>query len=316
MLVRFGYVAMSLKFENCSPSKTITVKNYERIEGEEARLNRLRRITAENLQNCMRLLYYNAANNIHVFRFTSKIVPLATHPLVHGWDYAADFADEFARVGYFVRKKGMRVSSHPDHYTLINSPKAEVLEASLKDLEYHQKVFEAMGLDSAEMVMHIGGLYGSRESSLKRFRENFQVLPDTIKSRLLLENDDKSFKAPDVLGVCRELGVPMVLDVHHHQCLNNGEQIEDILPDVFATWGDRLPKVHFSSPKSDQNCRAHADDINLESFCSFLFKAKELDRDFDVMIEAKNKDAALFNLMRGLCETKGVKIMEEASIAL
>lgn len=181
----------------------------------------------------------------------------------------------------------MRVSSHPDHYTLINSPKAEVLEASLQDLEYHEQIFAAMGLDEAEMVMHIGGLYGSREPSLQRFKENFQLLPGNIKRRLRLENDDKSFGANDVLGVCRDLGLPMVLDIHHYHCLNDGEQIEDLLPEVFATWGDRVPKVHFSSPRSEQNCRAHADDIDLDSFCAFLFKAKELDRDFDVMIEAK-----------------------------
>ena len=87
MQVRLGYVAISLEHKNCSPSKTITVANYEKIAGEENRLNRLRRITGENLRNSMRLLYYNAANHIHVFRFTSKLVPLATHPLVRGWDY-------------------------------------------------------------------------------------------------------------------------------------------------------------------------------------------------------------------------------------
>ncbi|MCL4441207.1 MAG: UV DNA damage repair endonuclease UvsE [Firmicutes bacterium] len=163
MLVRLGYVAMSLKLENCSPSKTITVGNYERIEGEENRRNRLRRITKENLQNCARLLYYNAAHHIHLFRFTSKLVPLATHPLTAGWDYCEDCKDEFAKIGAIAAENKMRVSSHPDHFTLINSLKEGVFEASLRDLEYHDRVFAAMGLDDAQMIMHVGGLYGCGE---------------------------------------------------------------------------------------------------------------------------------------------------------
>ena len=316
MIIRLGYVAMSLKLENCSPSKTITVKNYERIEGEEARFGRLRRITAENLRNCMRLLFYNAAHQIHVFRLTSKLVPLVTHPLIEGWDYIADFKDELAKIGLITRKNEMRISSHPDHYTLINSPRPEVLTASLKDLEYHENLFQAMGLDDAEMVMHVGGLYASRELSIKRFKEGFQVLPAGVRRRLLLENDDKSFGAADVLSICQSLGIPMVLDVHHHRCLNSGEDLGDLLPHIFNTWQGRLPKIHFSSPKSPENCRAHADDIKLEDFYEFLLIARKFDRDFDVMIEAKNKDQALFKLVNGLKRMKGIEVIGEATISV
>lgn len=316
MKIRFGYVAMSLLVENCSPSRTITVKNLEKIEDYDARIARLKRITAENLQNCLRLLYHNKAHKIQVFRLTSKLVPLATHPLTENWDYIADFRAELEKTGAFVRENGMRVSSHPDHFTLINSPRPEVLEASLKDLEYHDKMFEAMNLENAEMVIHVGGLYGSKQTSLERFRDNFTKLPDSIKRRLLVENDDKSFNADDVLDLCKSLGIPMVLDVHHHYCLNSGNKLEDLLQNVFDTWHGKMPKLHFSSPKSPGNCRAHADDIDPDSFYDFLLKAKELDHDFDVMIEAKNKDQALFNLMKNLQGLEGVKIINEAEISL
>lgn len=316
MRVRLGYVAMSLKLKDCSPSKTITVKNLEKISDHEARISRLCRIAGENLRNCQRLLYYNAAHHIRIFRFTSRLVPLATHPLTEGWDYTGDLAGEFARIGEIVREHEMRVSSHPDHFTLINSPRPEVLEASLRDLAYHETVFKAMGLMDAEMIIHVGGLYGSRETSIQRFKENFPLLPEDTRCRLRLENDDKSFGAAEVLDICRELGIPMVLDVHHHLCHNNGEDISDLLPEVFATWQERRPKVHFSSPKSISNCRAHADDIDVTAFCEFLRKARKLDRDFDVMIEAKNKDLALFNLMDRLQGAGDVTIAGEAAITV
>lgn len=309
VLVRLGYVAMSMELEDCSSSKTITVKNYERIAGEEARIGRLRRITGENLRNLARLLYYNTANGVHLFRITSKLVPLATHPLAAGWDYIADLQDEFAKIGSIARENKMRISSHPDHFTLINSPRQEVIEASLRDLDYHEKVFQAMGLDNAEMVMHVGGMYGSREQSVKRFADNFRKLPDGIRKRLLLENDDKIYGAAEVLGICEELNIPMVLDVHHHMCCNKGEDLGDIMQRVYNTWGERVPKLHFSSPRSEKNCRAHADDIDFDSFYRFLITARGFGRDIDIMVEAKNKDRALFNLIGRLKETAGIEVV-------
>lgn len=316
MKVRLGYVAMSLKLHECSSSKTVTVKTLEQIEGHENRLNRLRRITGENLTNCARLLYYNAAHQIHLFRFTSKLVPLATHPIAEGWDYCADLKTEFTRIGEIVRKNRMRVSSHPDHFTLINSPKQQVLEASRRGLDYHERVFTAMGLEQAEMVMHVGGLYGSKEEAVKRFKDNFQDLTAGIKSRLLLENDDKSFGTRDVLGICRELHIPMVLDVHHYACLNQGEELGDILPEVYQTWPERIPKLHFSSPRDELNRRAHADDIDPTDFYRFIMIAREFNQDLDIMIEAKNKDVALFNLMSRLQNMKSIKIDGEATITV
>lgn len=316
MRVRLGYVAMSLLLENCSPSKTITVKNLEKIAGYEERINKLRRITAENLRNCLRLLYHNAAHHIYVFRITSRLVPLATHPQTQGWDYCADFRAEFEKLGTVVREKHMRLSSHPDHFTLINSPRPEVLDASLRDLEYHQKIFDAMGLKEAEMVMHVGGFYGSRTTSIQRFKDNFSNLPTAVKQRIVLENDDKSFTASDVLEICTDLGIPMVLDVHHHRCLNRGEEVRTIIDKVFDTWRQQIPKIHFSSPKSKEKCRAHADNVDPHDFYEFLLQAKEVDKDFDVMIEAKNKDVALFNLMKNLRNFKGINIVDEAEIII
>ncbi|HWI54980.1 MAG TPA: UV damage endonuclease UvsE, partial [Desulfobacteria bacterium] len=109
---------------------------------------------------------------------------------------------------------------------------------------------------------------------------------------------------------------PMVLDVHHHQCLNRGENIDVLIEKVFDTWHQKIPKIHFSSPKSEENCRAHADDIDPHDFYEFLLKAKEVDKDFDVMIEAKNKDVTLFNLMKSLRKQKGVNVIDEAELII
>ena len=95
----------------------------------------------------------------------------------------------------------------------------------------------------------------------------------------------------------------MVLDVHHHNCKNDGENLSDLMKNIFDTWSceNLPPKIHFSSPKEGKLDRKHADYIDVNEFASFLNLAKEsVNNDFDMMIEAKKKDLALFKLIDDL----------------
>ena len=302
MKVRLGYVAMALRLPDCSPSKTITVKNINKIASHTDQLNRLTRITRENLSNTLRILKANFFDRIQVYRFTSKLVPLCTHPQFTDWDYVSDSEDLFQEIGALIRENKMRVSLHPDHFTLLNSPSPEVLEASLRDLDYHVKILEAMRLNGneAKLVIHVGGKYNDRIEALNRFKNTYLTLPRRISERLILENDDRCFTAQEVLCLAQEIAAPMVLDVHHHQLLNQGESLESLLPDIFATWGGNRPKVHLSSPRDQKNPRNHADYIDPESATGFLNLARKFGRDFDLMLEAKQKDLALFKLAEDL----------------
>lgn len=236
-----------------------------------------------------------------MFRFTSRLVPLATHPLAGSWDYISEFAAELRAIGEYAKQHGMRVSAHPDHYTLLNAPNPQVLAASLADLDYHAGLFDAMGLGAeAKLVVHVGGGYNDKNAAMERFARNFRRLPPGVKSRLVVENDDRIYTAADTLSLCRALAIPMVLDVHHHMCCNQGEDIAALLPDIFATWRDMSPKVHLSSPRPGNNIRAHADYVEIDDFLPFLKTAAQVGRDFAVMLEAKQKDRALFRLMEDL----------------
>jgi UV DNA damage endonuclease len=303
MKVRLGYVAIALRLENCSPSKTVTVKTINQIDDSLDQKNRLIRIARENLANTLRILKANYYDNISVYRFTSKLIPLCTHPQFLSWDYISDLKDEFEQIGAFVKEHGMRVSLHPDHFTLLNSPKPEVQQASLCDLEYHRHVLEAMKLSTdAKLVMHVGGKYENKTLAIERFKTQFTSLPTELRSRIVLENDDRCFTAAEVLRLAKEIAVPMVLDIHHHQILNDGESVSDLLPEIFNTWGKETPKVHISSPKSLKEPRSHADFIEVDSVIRFLKVAQSLKKDFDLMVEAKQKDLALYKLGNDLKE--------------
>lgn len=319
MIINFGYVAMSKILKDCSPSKTTTVKYLSRIDDKEVRINKLRTLAKTNLKNTQRLFYHNDAHDIKLFRLTSKLIPLATHPIAEAWDWAEDMKGDLKSLGNYAREHNFRISAHPDHFTLLNSPREDVLKASLRDLEYHNKIFAAMNLDaSAKLVIHVGGSYGSKNEATNRFVQNYIELPSHLKKRIVLENDDKIFTTQDVLKICQKLMMPMVLDIHHHWCNNDGDNIQDSLQAVFSTWRNEEipPKIHVSSPKDEKNFRHHADNIDDKFFLDFLYEAKKIDIDFDVMIEAKNKDAALFKLMEELKGKKGIKLINKASIEM
>lgn len=317
MRVSFGYVAMSVVLKDCSPSRTITLQNLSKIDSEKARFARLSSIARENLKNTRRLFSHNRAHDIKMFRLTSKLIPLATHPVTENWDWFAEVEDDLKSLGDYARENAFRISAHPDHFTLLNSPREEVTEASIRDLEYHLRIQDGMGLDSsAKLVIHVGGSYGNKEASLKRFIQNYKLLSSDLKQRIVLENDDKIYTVRDVLGLCQELKIPMVLDIHHHWCNNNNEDIRNYLKDIFDTWDgeSRPPKIHLSSPKDAKNFRSHADNVDTSFFLDFLAKTKPLNRDFDVMIEAKNKDQALFTLLSDLKQAPSIRFIDEGSI--
>lgn len=173
----------------------------------------------------------------------------------------------------------------------------------MRNLNHAVDLYDLMNYEEGKLVLHTGSSAGGKEKSINRFINNFEKFPERIRKRVILENDDKVFSAKEVLYICENLKIPMVLDVHHHNCRNDGEDLSSLLKDIFDTWnGEKFPpKIHFSSPKEGELDRKHADYINVNEFADFLDLAKEtVNRDFDVMIEAKKKDLALFKLMDDL----------------
>ncbi|MBL4935831.1 UV DNA damage repair endonuclease UvsE [Clostridium sp. YIM B02515] len=299
MRVRIGYVAIALNLPKVTSSSTVTYTNYQKLSSDEQKLNKLKQVTLSNLDDLYKILQYNVENNVHFYRITSALVPLATHPEVTAWDYRKIFNIDFKRLGKFVKENNMRVDTHPDEFNVINSIREEVVKSSERNLWSHVHLFEDMEYPDGKMVLHIGSAQGGKEEATHRFINNFKKYPPEITSRLMLENDDKTFTASEVLSICRETNTPIVFDVHHHMCNNNGETIEDLISEIFSTWKNQSlpPKFHFSTPRESERDRKHADYINAKDFISFIEICKPLDKDFDVMLEAKMKDRALFQLI-------------------
>lgn len=299
MVIRLGYVAIALGLPKVTSSSNVTFTNYQKLNSEEKRITKLKQVTYSNMIDLKKILEYNVKNKIHFYRITSALVPLATHPEVN-WDYRTLFESDFRIIGDYIKSNNMRVDTHPDQFNVINSINERVVENTKTNLWFHANLFKDLDYPLGKMVLHVGSGAGGKEVALERFEKNFKSYPLEIRSKIILENDDKTFTARETLELCKRLKIPMVLDVHHHVCNNEGEDLKELLSDIFATWSEeKLPaKLHFSSPKDTSTDRRHADFVDGEKFVDFIEICREFNTDIDIMIEAKMKDLALFYLVK------------------
>ncbi|AGB40369.1 UV damage endonuclease UvdE [Halobacteroides halobius DSM 5150] len=300
--MELGYACLNCSLKDCKPNRRTTVGYLKKLNSE-GQITKLNSLLFENLANTLRILRFNVAHDINFYRLSSDIVPLATHPVTEGWDYITAGKEQFLEIGEFIKNNNLRVSMHPGQYTVLNSNKDDVVDRAIADLEYHSQVLQTMRLDTShKLILHIGGVYGDKKAAITRFKENFCRLSTDIKGRLVIENDDKSYQAREVLKIAQELDIPMVFDNHHFNCNHSAdEKLEELIPAIFATWGSEKPKMHFSSPKNEDKYASHADNINAQDFKKFIDLITNItDEDFDIMLECKNKDQALFKLREEL----------------
>ena len=180
------------------------------------RKTKLLELTRLNLAHTLRMFYFNLAHEIELYRLSSSIVPLATHPEVF-WDFVTPFKKQWKEIGTLIKKHHLRVSFHPNQYTLFTSPQEKITNNAVIDMEYHYRMFEAMGVEDRGMMnIHIGGAYGDKSETIVRFHENLKRLPSHIKKAMTLENDDKTYNAEETLIACEKETIPFVFDYHHH----------------------------------------------------------------------------------------------------
>jgi UV DNA damage endonuclease len=316
MIVKLGYVAMSVELQNASPSQTMTFAQFSKIKDRDAAIRKLERIAESNIDHCLRLLKHNVGNQIHFFRLSSRLIPLANHEDLLDWDYMKPLKESLKRIGDYLNMHPMRIDFHPDHFVVLNTPNKEILSNALKTLVMHMKLLKGMDIDTEHRcVLHVGGGYDNKEMALEQFIHNWGYIQPSIQKMIMLENDDTTFTVKETLYLCEKLGIPMIFDYHHH--LANHEEVEwqQDWERIVTTWKEsQLPvKMHISSPRSDKEFRAHADFVDPEMFLEFLNAIKGTIPEIHCMIEAKQKDAALFRLMDDLQNRKGINVVDQSS---
>ena len=288
MKVRLGYACIT----NCindSSSSPYTYSEYLK-DGD---IDKLDRVIISNLKSLNNIIDYNIKNNIHFYRISSKIIPLATKDDVK-FDYTNKYKSYYDTIGKKISDSKMRVDFHPDQFCVLNSVKSDVVSNSVNILEYHYNLLNMLNVNDKILILHVGSSTFGKENSISRFINNFNKLPIYLRKCIAIENDDKVFNVNDVLKISKVTSIPVVLDYHHHLC----NKSDFSFADIFNSWGNSRVKMHFSSPKNKRDYRSHNEYINGDDFINFIEILKKYDRDIDIMLEAKGKDDSLFRLVR------------------
>ena len=268
---------------------------------------KLRTVITRNIHALDQIMEYNQKNGIHLFRISSDIIPFGSHPVnqLHWWE---EYKEELAALGEKIRAYEIRVSMHPGQYTVLNSLDEGVVERAIQDLVYHDRFLHALGMGTtSKLVLHIGGVYGDKISASKRFVTNFACLPDSVKDRLILENDDKNYTIEEVLAIAHQTGSPVVFDNLHHAIHPSAQRCSDRewMLACRQTWkeADGRPKIHYSQQEPGANVGAHSQTIRLPEFADYYAM---IPQETDIMLEVKDKNLSavkcIQRLEQNVCE--------------
>lgn len=309
MRIRLGYACIS-NIINLSSSCTTTLTYYNKLD-TNTKKEKIDNIIKKNLDNLENIIRYNIKNNIHFFRITAKLVPLMDIADID----LNNYKEKFVKIGNLIKNSNMRVDTHVDEYCVLNSVNNIVVINSIKILNNLKKVMDMFDVDY-NIIMHIGSKSGGVINSIKRFKDNFNLLSEDLKNKIIIENDDKCFNVYQTLKLCEDIKVPMCLDIHHHHCNKCTKNIESYLERIYKTYNTSKPKMHFSSPKDKLNKRTHNNYVNVNEFVKFINLIYKYDIDTDIMIEAKEKDLALIKLVMQLKIKENYTFIDESSFII
>jgi len=299
--VQLGLCCLNLTMREEKPSvfssRSIILKTYN-----EKGLDFLKEKIIQNLKDTLKLIEWNENNGIKVFRLSSELFPHKSNPKAQSYDF--DFAKPLLKeIGILSKKYNQRLTFHPGQYNVIASPNFEVFENTKLDLDYHASVLDLMELDqNSVMVIHGGGVFKDKEKTKTRWCERYNLLPEHIKKRLVLENCEKNFSIQDCLDISDIVNIPIVFDTHHFECyklLHPNEIFKDpeyYIPFILKTFERKniKPKFHVSEQGSGK-IGHHSDYI--ETIPNYLLDIpKKYGVNIDIMIEAKMKELAIFKL--------------------
>ena len=313
--MNLGYACINMTLSGQKPKITTNRSMIKRTFRQKG-LEYAGELGLQNARDLFHILKWNKENNVNLFRLSSEFFPWAS-------EYNFEELPQYLRIktllagcGNYAKQNGIRITSHPGPFNVLVSPRENVVQNTINDLELHGKIFDMLGLEQSpynKINIHCNGVYGDKKAAMDRFCENFKRLSPSVQSRLTVENDDKAsmYSVKDLMYIHEKIGIPIVFDYHHHKFNTGGLTEEQALSLAVSTWPDGItPIVHYSESKAlhEENDKikpqAHSDYINKLPNTYGL--------DVDIMVEAKAKELSILPFIGKdiICEYSGLRTVE------
>ena len=297
MTNNIGYACINTQLSESKP-KIYTGRSMIKRTFKAKGLDYASELGLANCKDLFEIIKWNNKNGFKFFRVTSNLFPWSSEYKLHQLKHFESIRDILHNIGNYVQVNGMRITSHPGPFNVLTSPHPHVVTNCITDLTIHGKVFDLMHLSRTpynKINIHIGGAYGDKPSAMKRFCTNFHRLPDSVKSRLSVENDDKAsmYSVRDLYdNVYKVIGIPIVFDYHHHKFCTGDLSEQEALELAMSSWpSDIIPVVHYSESRSKEyedpkiRPQAHSDYV--------IDYIDTYGNEVDIMVEAKAKELAV-----------------------
>lgn len=285
----------SVVMENSIKEKILQLGVYNRGNYPETRIINTYH---NNLDELIKLVPKLIKNNIKSFRMSSNVLPL--------FDRTGDLAKQdqellkkFKILGKMFLDNGIRVTSHPGQFTVISSDSDSVIENAIKELQYHAWMFDQMGL--AETPYYAINIHGGKRDCANRMVQTILSLPENVRKRLTLENDERCYNPRQLIEVSEKTNVPIVWDSHHHVFNEGGMTMEEAMWECAQTWKDIKPLQHISNTTPGLEKGSFSDRRKHSYYIHYIpdVQREAMESDIvDVDVEAKGKNLALLKMRK------------------
>lgn len=314
--MNLGYACINMDLNESKPRVTTNRSMIKRTFKEKG-IKYASHLALQNAQDLHRILKWNKEHGIKLFRISSDVFPWASEYNLEDLPHYIEIKNTLSYCGVYAQDNGIRLTSHPGPFNVLVSPRPHVVKNTITDLNIHGQFFDLLGLEQSPynlINIHCNGVYGDKQGAMDRFCNNFEQLPESVQTRLTIENDDKAsmYSVKDLMYIHERIGIPIVFDYHHYKFNTGGQTEQEALELAISTFPDDVkPLVHYSESKA---LHENDESIREQAHSDYIYDLPDTyGHDIDVMVESKAKERAILPFIQNnrRCEYSGLLSTQE-----